>query len=46
MMVLQLNTGKKYRSLEEDNVKVISSKKNIGRAAIRNRLALRLKVIS
>jgi glycosyltransferase involved in cell wall biosynthesis len=34
---------KKYRSLEEDNVKVISSKKNIGRAAIRNRLALEAK---
>jgi glycosyltransferase involved in cell wall biosynthesis len=34
---------KKYRSLEADNVKVISSKKNIGRAAIRNRLALEAK---
>jgi len=34
---------KKYRSLETDNVKVISSKKNIGRAAIRNRLALEAK---
>lgn len=33
----------KYRSLEVDNVKVISSKKNIGRAAIRNRLALEAK---
>jgi len=31
---------KKYRSLEGDGVKVISSEKNIGRAAIRNRLAL------
>lgn len=31
---------KKYRSLESENVKVISSKKNIGRAAIRNKLAL------
>ena len=30
----------KYRSLEADNVKVITSEKNIGRAAIRNRLAL------
>jgi glycosyltransferase involved in cell wall biosynthesis len=30
----------KYRSLEAANVKVISSEKNIGRAAIRNRLAL------
>ena len=34
---------KKYRSLEAENVKVISSKKNIGRAAIRNRLALEAK---
>jgi glycosyltransferase involved in cell wall biosynthesis len=33
----------KYRSLQADNVKVISSKKNIGRAAIRNRLALEAK---
>jgi glycosyltransferase involved in cell wall biosynthesis len=33
----------KYRSLEDDGVKVISSKKNIGRAAIRNRLALEAK---
>jgi len=33
----------KYRSLEADNVKVISSEKNIGRAAIRNRLALEAK---
>ena len=31
---------KKYRSLEGDGVRVISSNKNIGRAAIRNRLAL------
>jgi glycosyltransferase involved in cell wall biosynthesis len=30
----------KYRSLEAENVKVISSGKNIGRAAIRNKLAL------
>jgi glycosyltransferase involved in cell wall biosynthesis len=30
----------KYRSLETENVKVISSEKNIGRAAIRNKLAL------
>jgi glycosyltransferase involved in cell wall biosynthesis len=30
----------KYRSLEAANVNVISSEKNIGRAAIRNRLAL------
>jgi glycosyltransferase involved in cell wall biosynthesis len=34
---------RKYRSLEAENVKVISSKKNIGRAAIRNRLALEAK---
>jgi len=34
---------KKYSSLEAENVKVISSKKNIGRAAIRNRLALEAK---
>ena len=34
---------KKYRSLESENVKVISSKKNIGRAAIRNKLALEAK---
>jgi len=33
----------KYRSLEAENVKVISSEKNIGRAAIRNRLALEAK---
>jgi glycosyltransferase involved in cell wall biosynthesis len=33
----------KYLSLEADNVKVIFSKKNIGRAAIRNRLALGAK---
>jgi glycosyltransferase involved in cell wall biosynthesis len=32
--------SEKYHSLEADNVKVISSEKNIGRAAIRNRLAL------
>lgn len=30
----------KYLSLETDNVKVITSEKNIGRAAIRNKLAL------
>lgn len=30
----------KYHTLEDDVVRVISSKKNIGRAAIRNRLAL------
>ncbi|MEI8224850.1 MAG: glycosyltransferase family A protein [Bacteroidota bacterium] len=34
---------KKYRSLEGDGVKVISSKKNIGRASIRNKLALEAK---
>lgn len=33
----------KYRSLEEDNVKLIISEKNIGRAAIRNKLALEAK---
>lgn len=32
--------GEKYRSLESENVRVISSEKNIGRAAIRNKLAL------
>lgn len=32
--------SEKYRSLETENVKVITSEKNIGRAAIRNRLAL------
>jgi glycosyltransferase involved in cell wall biosynthesis len=31
---------KKYKSLEDGNVRIISSDKNIGRAAIRNRLAL------
>jgi glycosyltransferase involved in cell wall biosynthesis len=30
----------KYRSLEDENVKVIFSEKNIGRSAIRNKLAL------
>jgi glycosyltransferase involved in cell wall biosynthesis len=30
----------KYRTLESENVKVITSEKNIGRAAIRNKLAL------
>jgi glycosyltransferase involved in cell wall biosynthesis len=34
---------KKYLSLESENVKVISSERNIGRAAIRNRLALEAK---
>ena len=34
---------KKYRSLEGEGVRVIFSKKNIGRAAIRNRLALEAK---
>jgi glycosyltransferase involved in cell wall biosynthesis len=34
---------KKFKSLEAENVKVISSKKNIGRAAIRNKLALEAK---
>ena len=33
----------KYLSLESDNVRVISAAKNIGRAAIRNRLALEAK---
>jgi glycosyltransferase involved in cell wall biosynthesis len=33
----------KYRSLESDEVKLISSEKNIGRAAIRNKLALEAK---
>ncbi|MGA2406218.1 MAG: glycosyltransferase family A protein [Bacteroidales bacterium] len=33
----------KYQSLEGDNVKVIFSEKNIGRAAIRNKLALEAK---
>ena len=33
----------KYLSLEQNNVKVISSGKNIGRAAIRNKLALEAK---
>jgi glycosyltransferase involved in cell wall biosynthesis len=33
----------KYRSLEDDSVRVIISKRNIGRAAIRNRLALEAK---
>jgi glycosyltransferase involved in cell wall biosynthesis len=30
----------KYHSLEDNNIRVISSEKNIGRAAIKNRLAL------
>jgi glycosyltransferase involved in cell wall biosynthesis len=33
----------KYKSLEEESVRVICSEKNIGRAAIRNRLALEAK---
>lgn len=33
----------KYITLESENVRVISSEKNIGRAAIRNRLALEAK---
>jgi glycosyltransferase involved in cell wall biosynthesis len=33
----------KYHTLETENVRVISSEKNIGRAAIRNRLALEAK---
>ena len=33
----------KYKSLEGDNVRVIYSEKNIGRAAIRNKLALEAK---
>ena len=33
----------KYKSLEDNCVRVISSEKNIGRAAIRNRLALEAK---
>jgi glycosyltransferase involved in cell wall biosynthesis len=33
----------KYKSLEGGNIRVISSEKNIGRAAIRNRLALEAK---
>jgi GT2 family glycosyltransferase len=33
----------KYLSLESENIKIISSPKNIGRAAIRNRLALEAK---
>ena len=35
--------GEKYRSLESRNVKVVSSEKNIGRAAIRNKLAMEAK---
>lgn len=38
-----LEYREKYRSLEGDGVKLISSEKNIGRAAIRNRLALEAK---
>jgi GT2 family glycosyltransferase len=33
----------KYKTLESENVRVISSEKNIGRAAIRNKLALEAK---
>jgi glycosyltransferase involved in cell wall biosynthesis len=33
----------KYKSLEEEGIRVIVSEKNIGRAAIRNRLALEAK---
>jgi GT2 family glycosyltransferase len=33
----------KYKSLEEEGVRLISSEKNIGRAAIRNKLALEAK---
>jgi glycosyltransferase involved in cell wall biosynthesis len=33
----------KYRSLETENVRVVSSEKNIGRAAIRNKLAMEAK---
>ena len=43
MMVLQPEYSEKYRSLEAENVRVISSEKNIGRAAIRNKLALEAK---
>ena len=35
--------SEKYRSLEGDGVRIIRSEKNIGRAAIRNRLALEAK---
>jgi GT2 family glycosyltransferase len=35
--------SEKYKSLETENVRVISSEKNIGRAAIRNKLALEAK---
>ena len=35
--------GEKYHSLETKNVRVVSSEKNIGRAAIRNKLALEAK---
>ena len=35
--------SEKYRSLESENIKVIASEKNIGRAAIRNKLALEAK---
>jgi glycosyltransferase involved in cell wall biosynthesis len=38
-----LEYSEKYRSLEGDGVRVIMSEKNIGRAAIRNRLALEAK---
>jgi glycosyltransferase involved in cell wall biosynthesis len=35
--------GEKYKSLESENIRIITSEKNIGRAAIRNRLALEAK---
>lgn len=35
--------AEKYKSLETENVRVISAGKNIGRAAIRNRLAMEAK---
>ena len=35
--------SEKYRSLETENVRVVTSEKNIGRAAIRNKLALEAK---
>ena len=43
MTVRLRNTGNTYLSLEDDKVKVIVSEKNIGRAAIRNRLTLEAK---
>jgi glycosyltransferase involved in cell wall biosynthesis len=35
--------SEKYRSLQDDGVRLIASEKNIGRAAIRNKLALEAK---